>query len=140
MGANCSSRAGRGAKGGNFQVSRKTSPTQRSLAHLRERGYTVAVTERWNPFAKLRQDLFGFIDLLCFKADEVLAVQTTSNANVAARVEKIKGIQAAALWLESPHRRIVVHGWSKKGARGKRKCWQLREVEMQPEIKGHIYT
>lgn len=111
-------------------MTRKTSPTQRSLAFLRDQGYTVAITERWNPFAKLRVDLFGFIDLLCFKGDEVLAVQTTSNDHVSHRIEKIKGIQAAALWLESPHRRIVVHGWAKKGARGKRKLWELREVEL----------
>lgn len=108
----------------------KTSPTQRSLTYLRSLGYTVAITERWNPFAHIRQDLFGFIDLLCFRDNEVLAVQTTSGDNVAARVTKIRSIQAASLWLESPSRRIVVHGWRKVGDRGKRKMWEVREVEM----------
>ncbi len=107
-----------------------TSPTQRSLKHLRDQGYTVAVTERWNPFARIRQDLFGFIDLLCFKGNEILAVQTTSAANISARVAKIRGIQAASLWLESPTRRIVVQGWAKRGERGKRKVWTVREVEI----------
>ena len=41
-----------------------TSPTQLSLKKLREEGYTVAVVEHWNSFARIRQDLFGFIDLL----------------------------------------------------------------------------
>jgi hypothetical protein len=39
-----------------------TSPTQLSLKKLREEGYTVAVVEHWNSFARIRQDLFGFID------------------------------------------------------------------------------
>lgn len=112
---------------------KKKSPTQRSLDELRKRGYTVAITERWNPFAKIRQDIFGFIDLLCFKGNEILAVQTTSGANVSARIEKIKGIQAAALWIESPTRRLIVHGWAKQGARGERKLWTLREVEIKTE-------
>jgi hypothetical protein len=108
----------------------KTSPTQRSLKHLRSLGYTVAVTEHWNPFAKIRKDLFNFADLIAINSNETLAVQTTSNANVAARVDKIQGLQAAQLWLESPSRRIVVHGWSKRGERGKRKTWQVRAVEL----------
>ena len=32
------------------------TPTQRSLKYLREQGYTVAITERWNPFARIRQE------------------------------------------------------------------------------------
>lgn len=104
------------------------SPTQRSLAKLRKEGWFVAITERWNQYAHVRQDLFGFIDLLAIKGDQTLAVQTTSGSNVAARIDKIKGIQASALWLESPNRKIVVHGWRKVGERGKRKLWECREV------------
>lgn len=104
------------------------SPTQRSLKELRKRGYTVGITEHWNQYAKIRQDLFGFVDLLCFKGNETLAVQTTSGDNVSKRIHKIEQIPAAALWLESPYRQIVVHGWRKVGARGQRKLWELREV------------
>lgn len=51
------------------------SPTARSLAHLRELGCRVKVVEKWNPFAKVRQDLFGG-DLLALKAGEpVLIIQ-----------------------------------------------------------------
>lgn len=107
------------------------SPTQRSLAKLRKEGWFVAITERWNPWSKTRQDLFGFIDLLAIRGDETLAVQTTSGTNVSARLEKIRGIQAASLWLESPSRKIVVHGWRKVGERGKRKLWDCREVTVE---------
>jgi hypothetical protein len=86
------------------------SPTQLSLKKLREEGYTVAVVEHWNAFARIRQDLFGFIDLLALKDKEVLAVQTTTTSNMSARVKKIAdhenvGVVRDAGWT------IHVHGW-----------------------------
>ena len=113
------------------------TPTQRSLAKLKAEGWFCAITEHYNPWARIRQDLFGFIDILCLKGDVTLAVQTTTGDNVAARLAKIGQCQAARLWLESPTRRIAVHGWAKRGARGKRKQWTCREVE--PEM-GRIPT
>lgn len=104
------------------------SPTQRSLALLRKQGYECAITERWNQFARIRQDLFGFIDVLAV-ADRMIAVQTTSGSNVSARVKKIKQVEAARNWLEAGHR-IVVHGWRQVGKAGQRKRWEVREVEI----------
>jgi hypothetical protein len=67
----------------------KTSPTQRTLKYLREQGcQLVAVTERWNPHARIRQDLFGIIDVLALKDDQVIAVQATAGG-VSARINKI---------------------------------------------------
>lgn len=102
------------------------SPTQRSLAKLRADGWLCAVVERWNPYARVRQDLFGFIDLLAVRGGLTLAVQTTTGSNVAERVRKILGLEAAEIWLQSASRSIVVHGWSKRGGRGKRKTWSCR--------------
>ena len=65
------------------------TPTQRSLAYLRNEGYLVAIVEHWNPFARIRQDLFGFIDLLAIRRDETLAVQVTASG-VSSRVHKIE--------------------------------------------------
>jgi hypothetical protein len=101
-----------------------SSPTQRSLAYLREQGYLCAIVEKWNPHAKLRQDLFGIIDVLAVKDGETVGVQTTSGGNVAARVQKIAdcshvGALRRAGW------RLVVHGW-RKGANGR---YTLREVD-----------
>lgn len=102
------------------------SPTQRSLAKLRADGYTVAIVERWNPHAQIRQDLFGFVDLLAIREGETLAVQACSGAGgaVAERVRKIAdhenvGAVRKAGW------RIVVHGWVKR-ASGR---WECREVD-----------
>ena len=54
------------------------SPLQRSKKLLEEQGYLVAIVERWNPWAKVRQDLFGIIDLLAIKYGKTLAVQVTT--------------------------------------------------------------
>lgn len=103
------------------------TPTQRSLKKLRDDGWTVAITERWNPFAHIRQDLFGFIDLLALSPGRgILAVQTTSGANVAARIDKIKAEPKAAIF-KACGGSVVVHGWRKVGPRGKVKHWECRE-------------
>jgi len=104
------------------------SPTQRSIAKLKADGWLVAIVEKFNPFVKVRQDLFGFADLLAIKGDVSLYVQTTSGSNVSAHVTKIKEHPNAAIILASPTRQIVVHGWAKRGPRGKRKLWECREV------------
>lgn len=105
----------------------KTSPTQRSLKLLREAGYQAAILERWNQFAHVRQDLWGFGDLIAAKASQngSLLVQTTSTANMGARVKKILTIPEAQVWLAAGNQ-IIVHGWAKRGARGKRKLWECK--------------
>ena len=104
------------------------SPTQRSLAKLKAEGWTVAIVERFNIYAKVRQDLFGFIDLVAMRpTGGIVGVQVTTGSNAAAHVEKIKNEPKAAIWLASCVK-IVVHGWRKVGARGKRKLWECREI------------
>ena len=66
-----------------------SSPTQRTLKHLRDQGYRAEVVERWNPHARIRQDLFTIIDVLALSETEVVAVQTTSASNMKARINKI---------------------------------------------------
>lgn len=87
------------------------SPTQRSLAYLREQGYLVAIVERWNPHARIRQDLWGWCDLLAIRKDEVLAVQVTASA-VSERIRKIQESETVAA-VRDAGIRIEVHGWRK---------------------------
>lgn len=105
----------------------KTSPTQRTLKEMRGRGYTCAVVERFNPFAKVRQDLYGFVDVLCVGNGETVAVQTTSGDNVASRVTKIGSdeLAEAVAACRKAGWKIVVHGWRKNAA----DVWTLREVD-----------
>lgn len=105
------------------------TPTQRSLKKLRDDGWIAEKVERpWNPYTKRTQDLFNFGDLLGFKDDVVLIVQTTSGSNVASRLLKIDDNPIAKKWIASKYRLIVVHGWRKVGPRGKRKKWECREI------------
>lgn len=101
-----------------------SSPTQRTLAHLRKQGYLVAITEKWNPWAKIRQDLFGIVDVLAVREGETLAVQCTSGDNVSKRVAKIAESETVPM-LRKAGWKIVVHGW-RKGANGR---WALREID-----------
>lgn len=103
-----------------------SSPTQRTLKHLRDLGYPlVQVVEKWNPHARIRQDLFGIIDVVAVSDTEIVAVQSTSGGNVAARVAKI--VESAALpILQRVGIRVIVHGW-RKAANGR---YVLREVDL----------
>ena len=102
----------------------KESPTSRTLDLLREQGYAVAVVEKWNPHARIRQDLFGFIDILALKREETLAVQATSSG-VSARVKKIMESEYLPRVREAGWR-IQVWGWT-KNSKGK---YVLRVVDI----------
>lgn len=102
----------------------KKSPTQRSLVEMRKRGYLCQVVERWNSFAKVRVDLFGFIDLLCIREGEVVGVQSTSGDNVSKRVTKITEHEHVGA-VRKANIRILVHGW-RKNSKGH---YVLREVD-----------
>ena len=108
------------------------SPTQRTLAELRKQGYTAYVVEKWNMHAKIRQDLFGFIDILAMKPSEpLLAVQATSTGNISSRIDKIHDTILSQDWI-STGARLEVWGWAKRGARGKRKVWMLTMKVIAP--------
>jgi len=128
----------------------KNSPTQRTLAKLRGMGYAAAVTEHWNPHVGIRQDMFGFIDVLGVmgSADArgageppgFLAVQATTKG-VSERVAKILALDAekgvARAWLAAGGR-IEVWGWTTgrskarnaDGSRTKRAEVRLRRIRL----------
>ena len=105
------------------------SPTQRTIAYLKKMGYSVAIVEKWNMFAKIRQDLFGFIDIVAIKEGEngVFGIQATSDANASTRVHKCEANPLLKVWLDAGNK-FQVWGWGKKGAKGKRKLWELRII------------
>ena len=109
------------------------SPTQRTLAALRDRGYIAQVVERFNPHAKIRQDLFGFIDIVAMGRGHILGVQATSTPNIGSRIDKIVNEPKAKTWLESEGR-IEVWGWKRYKNRvpGDRRWWRptIRTVDL----------
>src|SRR5215472_11142405 len=110
------------------------SPTQRSLAYLRKNGWSACVVEKWNQYARVRQDAFGFGDILAIKMDaknwfdtrHIALVQTTTTPNMAARRNKINALWLADKWRDAGGL-VILHGWAKRGPRGKRKKWELTE-------------
>lgn len=108
------------------------TPTTRTLAECRKRGWMAQTVEKFNHHTKRRIDVFGFGDVLV--VDDVpgsLLVQATSTPNMGSRVRKIctECGPAARRWLERGNR-IEVWGWAKRGKAGKRKLWTLRKVEI----------
>lgn len=89
------------------------SPTQLSKRLLERNGWTVAITERWNPHVRVRQDMFGFADMIGFHKSSVILVQTTSTKNMLARIKKVLANPIARRWCQEPHRMLAVHGWRK---------------------------
>ena len=112
------------------------SPTQRALELAREQGYRAAVVEKWNAFAPtpdgkrrgIRQDLFGFIDVIAIREGETLAIQATSLGNVSDRVKKITGEDCIAALgdVRKAGWRVVIWGF---GLNSKRRIVH-REVDV----------
>ena len=83
------------------------------------------MVERWNPYARIRQDLFGFGDLLCLREAEIVLLQTTSGSNLAARIKKIVEHENVNAVRESGMK-IYVHGWRKL-----KSGWACNEKEVE---------
>jgi len=87
-----------------------------------------------SPFP-ITKDAFGFGDLLAAKNQTtrmgaamptIALVQVTSGSHHDARKDKILAEPLAQKWKDAGGV-ILLHSWSKKGPRGKRKTWTLRE-------------
>lgn len=105
-----------------------TSPTARTLDLLRKQGYLAVVVERYNSFSMKRIDMYSIIDICAIRPDQpgVLGIQATSTSNLTARIKKAMESKELLVWLKAGNR-FSCWGWSKKGKRGERKLWALRE-------------
>ena len=109
-----------------------TSPTQRSLKELRGAGWRVIGVEYWNNWAKCRQDLYGFADLLATRdGDKPKLIQVTTSSNMAARRTKILNNEHAPHCLRGGFT-IEVHGWGRYKVKrgGKATVWRCRIEEI----------
>jgi hypothetical protein len=108
------------------------TPQARTKKLYEGMGYHVGIVERWIGPAKKRIDLFGMFDLIAFQGNLVVGIQATSGDHVSERVRKVLENPLLAEWCESKDRCATVVGWSKQGARGKRKTWDSRIVLVSP--------
>lgn len=102
-----------------------SSPTQRSLAECRKRGWIAQVVERFNVYSKKKIDLFGVIDIVVITPTGILGIQATGGGNHSHRVVKALAEPRLQSWLAAGGL-FEVWSWDKRGERGKRKLWTLR--------------
>lgn len=107
---------------------RGKSPTARTLDHLRARGYSACVVEKYNHHIRQRFDAFGFGDILGIGDGQAGAflVQACSGTDHAKRRAKMLAEPLLAEWLRFGNR-VYLISWSKKGKRGARKLWEIRK-------------
>jgi hypothetical protein len=116
----------------------KVSPTQRSKKLLADAGLRVAVVEHWNSFCRIRQDLFGFIDLIALDAEggRTIGVQTTVGGSLAARLTKATSDAVrpyVVAWIMAGNC-LEFHGWRKLGNR-----WKCRVVTARLDCGAIIF-
>lgn len=86
--------------------------TARILTELHRQGYTASAVKHWNPWARHRFSVFGFLDILAVKPGEpgVLGIRCR-------RVQKTHELNLRA-WLRSGNRFEI---WDKREAHGEQK-------------------
>ena len=75
----------------------KVAPTRRSMMRLRNQKALVAKVERWNSFAKVNMDVWGFADIITVQPDQpgTLFIQACAHSNVHTRLKKMCGPKIA---------------------------------------------
>jgi len=116
-----------------------SSPTQRTLKVLRDKGYKAGVVERWLRYAGSfgkRQDLFGIIDIIAISPDKTRGIQVCGSS-FAEHYRKLteEFAQATLDWLNCPYRSLEIWAWRKikKKRGGKMMVWKPRIVEITLE-------
>lgn len=113
------------------------SPVQRTLKWLREHGYEAQKTEHFNWHAKVRQDLFGFIDVLAVSEHHLLAIQCSDDSHHAAHRKKILTSKVAKLLVY--HMDIEIWSWGLK-LTGRRRKDELLDRSKQQTLRREALT
>lgn len=118
------------------------SPTVRSIAYMKQRGFYLQTLEKWVSFSTndnstgphgVRRDVWG-CDLLAVNADtKPIMIQTTTRTNMGHRKNKLEGIIELLFWL--PWCRVQVHGWYRST---KTNGWHVVVEEMILNKRGVI--
>lgn len=121
------------------------TPTQRTLKYYRGLGYKIGSVERYvsyapkDPRRRFRPgqkfDLFGIIDMIAIRKNEIIGVQSTGSA-FSSHMKKmtVENRQASLDWIDSGGKLVLI-GWRKilKKRGGKLKIWSPRIKEIVKE-------
>lgn len=93
------------------------TPTQRTLRELRNQGRICGIVERWNQYAGphgIRQDLFGFIDIIALDPQRGIIGVQSCGQSFAAHLKKITEERADECieWLNCQGK-VELWGWRK---------------------------
>lgn len=112
------------------------SPTQRTLRELRQQGRVCGIVERFNSFVGphgIRQDLFGFIDIISLDPERGIVGVQSCGSSFSAHKRKIleECTMNAIEWLNSGGV-IEIWGWRKVKLKrgGKAMRWRPRVEEI----------
>lgn len=95
------------------------SPTQRTLAALRDDGLIAEIVERrlparpGMPFGSTH-DFLGIIDIIAIDSQRTIGIQSTGT-DFSGHLNKLfgEGYAACMAWLAAPHRELHLYGWRK---------------------------
>lgn len=120
----------------------QTFSLQKSRELLNEQGYQTWIVEKpWSPYTKRREDLFHCIDLVGIKSDSpgVIGIQACGEdcsthirkileGYVDNRGKTIPPNPYLHTWLKAQNR-FFIWSWVLRGKKGKRKMYEMREIE-----------
>jgi hypothetical protein len=104
---------------------------QRSKEYMETAGWMVGKTEYWNQWAHKRFDLFGLADMVCVHSGVSGTTYVQScGEDVQPHIEKMLANTVLPTILKAQNQ-VFLQAWRKRGDWGKRKTWQLREIEFK---------
>lgn len=112
------------------------SPLQRTLALLRTAGWTVGITEHFNPHVRIRQDFCGFADAIAFRKGFPVLALNAMHFRHRNEHEKLRENGALKKWIEAGHR-FALYQWVQSGERGRRKLWRVMVREWHLDDMRH---
>lgn len=118
----------------------KVSPLQRTLKVLRDAGWTVGITEHWNPHVKIRQDFCGFADCIAFRPGYDTLAVNAMHMKHGADHDKLRENPKLEQWLLSGNR-FALYQWHIIA--GRWKCyvheWELDDMRIERgESRGEL--
>ena len=119
------------------------SPTQRTLKANKNLGRKCGIVERWQQYGGkfgVRQDLFGFIDIIAIDEFEgIVAIQSTGQ-DWSGHIKKIMELEEIVLkWLH--HAPLELWSWRKvkKVRGGKAMIWKPRIADFFIDGNGKLF-
>ena len=111
------------------------TPTQRTLKAMREQGRVCGIVEKYNAFVGkfgIRQDLFGFIDIIAIDPVQgIIAIQSCGQ-DFAGHINKIQEERNEACFEWLKHAPVELWGWRKVKLQrgGKAMRWKPRIADI----------